>query len=167
MLSPERAAVGFARQFKSKACSVALEAASKEATLTELAGLLIASGQVPARLKGALEAAFLERERIASTGLGAAVAIPHVKLAGLEKTALAFAVHKGGVEWASVDGEPAHLFFVVVRPAAASELHDPRRHLELMQWIATLARAKDFRRFALAAQTKAELLELLEEAAQA
>ncbi len=165
MLSPERAV--FAKQFKSKACSVALEATTKEGCLSELAGLLVTSGQVAQRLLGALETALLERERIASTGVGAGVAIPHVKLAGLEKTALAIAVHKQGIEWAAVDAEPAHLFFVVVRPAAASELHDPRRHLELMQWIAHLAREKDFCRFALAAQSRAELLDLLEEVAQA
>src|SRR6185436_1750635 len=122
--------------------------------LAELAQLLVVSGGVTARQVSALEAAFQERERIATTGVGANVAIPHVKLEGLEKTALAFAVHKQGVDWAAVDGEPVHLFFVVVRPAAASEFHDPRRHLELMHWIASLARAKDFCRFALAAQTK-------------
>ena len=165
MLSSGRTA--FAKQFKSKACSVSLEASTKTECLAELAGLLVVAGQLLPRQVPALEAAFLERERIASTGVGAHVAIPHVKLAGLEKTLLAFAVHKRGVEWAAIDGELVHLFFVVVRPASASEHHDPRRHLELMQWISSLARAKDFRRFALAAQSKGELLELLEEAAQA
>ena len=165
MLSTERTA--FAKQFKSKACSVSLEAPTKESCLEELAALLVASGQVSKAQLPALVAAFQERERIATTGVGAAVAIPHVKLAGLEKTALAFAVHKQGVEWAAVDAEPAHLFFVVVRPLGASDSHDPRKHLELMQWIASLARAKDFCRFALAAQNKAELLALLEEVAQA
>ncbi|HUR26797.1 MAG TPA: PTS sugar transporter subunit IIA [Planctomycetota bacterium] len=167
MPSSESPALGFARQFKSKACSVSLEASTKEGCLSELAELLVSSGGVPARQSSALEAAFLERERMATTGVGSGVAIPHVKLAGIERTALAFAVHKQGVPWAAVDGEPAHLFFAVVRPAAASELHDPRRHLELMQWIAKLARVRDFRRFALAAANKTELFELLEEAARA
>ena len=159
--------MNFAKQFKPKACSVSLSAATKEACFTELAALFVASGQLPESRSRALETAFLERERLASTGVGAGVAIPHVQLAGLEETALCFAVHKDGVEWSSVDGEPAHLIFAVVRPNAASELHDPKRHLELMQWIARLSRAKDFRRFALAARTKAELLDLLKEVAQA
>jgi PTS system fructose-specific IIC component len=90
-----------------------------------------------------------------------------VQLAGIGEAALAFAVHKGGVDWASVDGEPAHIFFAIVRPTQAGELHDPKRHLELMQWIASLARAKDFCRFAQAARTKAELVDLLKEVAQA
>jgi mannitol/fructose-specific phosphotransferase system IIA component (Ntr-type) len=167
MPSSESPALGFARQFKSKACSVSLGASTKEECLSELAQLLVSSGGVPARLSAALETAFFERERIATTGVGSGVAIPHVKLVGLEKTALAFAVHRQGVSWAAVDGEPAHLFFAVVRPAVESELHDPRRHLELMQWIANLARVRDFRRFALAAGTKTELHELLEEAARA
>jgi mannitol/fructose-specific phosphotransferase system IIA component (Ntr-type) len=167
MPSSESPALGFARQFKSKACSVELTAPTKEGCLAELAQLLVISGGVAARQSGALQAAFLERERIATTGVGAGVAVPHVKLAGIERTALAFAVHKRGVPWAAVDGEPAHLFFAVVRPAVASDLHDPRRHLELMQWIAKLARVQDFRRFALAAESRTELFELLEEAARA
>jgi mannitol/fructose-specific phosphotransferase system IIA component (Ntr-type) len=167
MLSPERISVGLAKRFKSKACSVSLEASTKEGCLRELAQLLVDSGQLQARQVPALEAAFLERERVASTGVGAGVAIPHVKLAGLKETALAFGLHKKGVQWAAVDGEPAHLFFAVVRPAAASELHDPKQHLELIQWIAQLARAKDFCRFALAAQTRTELADLLREMAPA
>jgi len=156
-----------AKLFKPKACSVSLCAPTKEGCFAELSALLVASGQLQASQTRALESAFLERERLASTGVGAGVAIPHVQLAGLESTALSFAVHKSGVEWASVDGEPAHLFFAVVRPSGPSAHHDPRQHLELMQWIARLSRAKDFRRFALAARTKAELLDLLKEVAQA
>lgn len=167
MLSPDRIGVGLAKKFKSKACSVSLEAATKDACLGELTQLLVESGGILPQQVKALEAAFLERERLASTGVGAGVAIPHVKLAGLKETALAFAVHKSGVEWAAVDGEPAHIFFAIVRPAEASETHDPKRHLELMQWIASLARAKDFCRFALAARTRTELADLLREMAPA
>ncbi len=167
MQSPERIGVGLARKLKSKSCSVSLAAATKEACLGELAQLLVESGGLLPRQLEALHAAFLERERLASTGVGAGVAIPHVKLEGLKETALVFGVHKAGVEWAAVDGEPAHLFFAVVRPAAASELHDPKRHLELMQWIAHLARAKDFCRFALAARTRTELSDLMREMAPA
>ncbi|MBK8178482.1 MAG: PTS sugar transporter subunit IIA [Planctomycetes bacterium] len=110
-----------------------------------------------------LHAQFLARERLASTGVGAGVAIPHVKLEGLKETALAFAVHPAGVEWAALDGEVVHLVFAVVRPAESGEFHDPKRHLELMQWIAHLSRAPDFRRFALAAASPKVLHELLSE----
>lgn len=157
--------MSFAKRFPSKACSVSLQALHKEACLAELAALLIESGQVERRLARPLEQAFLERERLASTGVGSGVAIPHVKLAGLDQTALAFAVHKQGVDWASVDGEPAHIFFAVVRPAGPTDRHDPARHLEMMQWIARIARGRDFCRFAMAARTKAELLDLLAEVA--
>lgn len=153
----------FARRFQLEACSVSLAGATKEECLRELAGLLAQSGQVDERLLPALHAEFLARERLASTGIGGGVAIPHVKLAGQRTVALALAVHRPGVAWAAVDGDPAHIFFAVVRPAGASAVHDPKRHLELLHWIARLARASDFRRFALAAATRAELLELLAE----
>lgn len=156
-----------AKLFKPKACSVSLVAATKEGCFSELTELLIVSGQVPQQQRRALELAFGERERLASTGVGAGVAIPHVQLPGLAETALSFAVHKRGVDWASVDGEPAHLFFAVVRPGAGSASHDPKLHLELMQWIARLSRAKDFCRFAKAVRTKSELMDLLKEVARA
>ncbi len=167
MLSPERTRIDFSQQYKPAACSVSLSAGTKEECLRELAQLLVDAEQLPKRQVAPLQAAFLERERVASTGVGAGVAIPHVKLGAVKETVLGFGVHKKGVEWSAVDGEPAHIFFVVVRPAAASGLHDPRRHLELMQWIAHLARVQDFRRFALAAQSGKELVELLREMAQA
>src|SRR5687768_17085108 len=98
--------MSFANSFKPKACSVSLNAATKEGCLEELARLLVSSGQVEAAKQRALELAFLERERHASTGVGSGVAIPHVQLAGQRETAVAFAVHRAGVPWAAVDGEP-------------------------------------------------------------
>jgi mannitol/fructose-specific phosphotransferase system IIA component (Ntr-type) len=163
MPTPVRSAQGFAGRFKLEATSLSLSASTKEDTLREVADLIASSGQIAARQVRPLHVQFLARERLASTGVGAGVAIPHVKLEGLRETALAFAVHPTGVEWAALDGDPVHLVFAVVRPVEAGALHDPKRHLELMQWIAHLARAKDFRRFALAARSTQELLDLLRE----
>jgi mannitol/fructose-specific phosphotransferase system IIA component (Ntr-type) len=163
MSTPVRSAQGFAQRFKLQACCTTLAASTKEDTLREMADLIAASGQITARQVRPLHAQFLARERLASTGVGAGVAIPHVKLEGLKETALAFAVHPAGVEWAALDGEVVHLVFAVVRPAESGEFHDPKRHLELMQWIAHLSRAHDFRRFALAAASPKVLHELLSE----
>ena len=95
--------------------------------------------------------------------MGVNVAIPHVKLKGLERAAVSLAVHKEGLEWKALDGEPVHLFFTVLRPERAGELHDPERHLDMMKWVARLARDADFRRFAVNAKTKKELVDLLKE----
>jgi len=91
------------------------------------------------------------------------VSIPHVKLVGIDRALCALAIHREGVSWAAVDGAPVHILFTVLRPEKGGVDHDPERHLELMRWISKLARDPDFRRFALKARTKTELIDLLKE----
>lgn len=153
------------KQFKSKACSIALQAEDKPAALEEIVGNFVGA-QVLDRAQGALAlAAMTDREALATTGVGMGVAIPHIKLAGLERAVASLSVHRTGLEWGAVDGEPVQVVFAVLRPDRPSDLHDPAQHLELMQWIARLARNADFRSFALQATRKAQLVELLQEMA--
>jgi len=155
--------MSFWKQFKPKACSVNLKAGQKEDLLAELVENLVKAELLDKSLQEAALAALREREALASTGVGMGVAIPHVKLPGLEQATCSLSVHKEGLEWQAIDGEAAHLFFCVLRPERAGELHDPEQHLEMMTWIARIAREPDFRRFALAARTKKELVDLLKE----
>lgn len=151
------------KAFKSKSCSLELRAPTKEEVLAEIVDLLVASSALPLALKASALAALVERERMGSTGVGTNVAIPHVKLKGLESAACSIAVHARGVEWAAIDGAPVHIVFTVLRPDRPTDKHDPEKHLEMMQWIARLSRDADFRRFALRVEKKSELIELLEE----
>jgi mannitol/fructose-specific phosphotransferase system IIA component (Ntr-type) len=151
------------KSFKSKSCTLDLAASSKDAVLEEIVELLVSSGALPGALRAQALAALLERERVGSTGVGTNVAIPHVKLKGLDTVVCSLAVHERGVEWAAIDGAPVHIVFTVLRPDRVSDKHDPSKHLEMMQWVARLSRDADFRRFALQVDTKAELLDLLEE----
>lgn len=160
---PVSRAKPFWKQFRTKACSIAVKSGTKEEVLKELVANLVSAGSLDERLSRAAEEALLEREQLASTGVGQSVAIPHVKIAGLEEAVASLCVHRAGVAWAAVDGEPVHVFFTVLRPAQAGTRHDPERHLEMMKWIASLARNEDFRRFALQAKTKSELVDLLKE----
>ncbi|MCA8978829.1 MAG: PTS sugar transporter subunit IIA, partial [Planctomycetes bacterium] len=114
-------------------------------------------------LEAAAVEALVAREDLGSTGVGAGVAIPHVKLKGLDRVACSVSIHKEGLEWAAIDGEPVSIFFTVLRPERAGDQHDPERHLEMMTWIAKLSRERDFRRFAGRAKTKTELVDLLKE----
>jgi mannitol/fructose-specific phosphotransferase system IIA component (Ntr-type) len=157
------AAMSHWKQFKPKACSLTLSGASKEDVLREVLALLIKSRELDESLSLVAVEALLERERSGSTGIGQGVAIPHVKVAGLAQTVVSLCVHPRGVPWSAVDGEPVHVIFTVLRPDQASEQHDPNQHLELLRWIAKLARSADFRSFALQAKTKSELLGLLRE----
>ncbi len=155
--------MNFWKSFKPKSCSVRLQSASKEEALAEMVENLILGEALPAKLRTEALQALLEREKLGSTGVGNGVAIPHVKLKGLDRAACSLSVHGEGLEWSALDGGRVHLFFAVLRPDKPGENHDPQRHLEMMQWIARLARESDFRRFALKVKTKTELVDLLKE----
>jgi mannitol/fructose-specific phosphotransferase system IIA component (Ntr-type) len=151
------------QQFKPKACCIHLQATTKEDALAEVVGNLVQADVLESLLAEDAQKALLERERTASTGVGMSVAIPHVKLAGLDRAVCSLSVHPDGIPWEAVDGAPVHLLFTILRPDATSSVHDPEQHLDLMRWIARLGRDGDFRRFAVRAKTKTELVNLLKE----
>lgn len=153
------------KRFKSKGCILKLKATSKEEALNEVVDQLASSKLLPAALEDDARAALKAREELASTGVGMNVAIPHVKLEGLDEAIFSLSVAPDGLEWQAVDGAPVQIVFVVLRPDEPTELHDPEDHVEAMRWIASLARDADFRGFALQARTKAELVGLLKEMA--
>src|SRR5262249_1163070 len=143
--------------------SIRLKSSTKEAALVEIVSNLVQAEVLSADLAPDAERALLERERTASTGVGMSVAIPHVKITGLERAICSLSVHPEGLPWEAVDGAPVRLLFTVLRPDARSTVHDPEQHLDLMRWIARLSRDGDFRRFALNVKTKTELVDLLRE----
>jgi len=151
------------KQFKAKSCSVKLKASTKEAALEEIVANLVSGGVLDSDLSEPAIRALTEREGLASTGVGMNVAIPHVKLPELDRVVCSLSVSADGIEWAAVDGAPVSILFTVLRPAEAGKHHDPTAHLEMMRWIAKLARDADFRSFASQAKTKTELVGLLKE----
>ena len=155
----------FWKLFKAKSCSLTLCGSTKEEVLSELVQSLIDGGALEEGLREEVLGALREREGLATTGVGQNVAIPHVKIRGLERAVTSVSVHPTGVEWGAVDGEPVQLFFTVLRPAEESRHHDPEVHLEMMRWIARLGRDRDFRSFALQASTRTQLIDLLKEMA--
>ena len=64
-----------------------------------------------------------ERERLGSTGIGDGVAIPHGKLKNLDQLLLAFGCSKNGINFDSMDGKPAHLFFLLLAPEESVGIH--------------------------------------------
>lgn len=63
-----------------------------------------------------VESAVIEREKIVPTGLGFGVAIPHAKVKGMKAPAIGVAISRGGVDFNSADGLPAHLIFMILTP---------------------------------------------------
>lgn len=65
----------------------------------------------------------MERERLGSTGIGDGVAIPHGKLKNIDRLLISFGLSHHGVDFDSMDGKPAHLFFLLVAPEESVGVH--------------------------------------------
>jgi PTS system nitrogen regulatory IIA component len=138
--------------------AVILDLASnaKADVLAEMAGALAkAEGGVDeARLLDVL----IEREKLQSTGIGEAVAIPHGKLPGLSRLLASFARSRPGVDFDSIDGQPTHLFFLLVVPE-----HSGGQHLKALARISRFLRDASFRKRLLEAGTREEVCRAIEE----
>lgn len=65
----------------------------------------------------------LEREDLLSTGMEKGLAIPHAKTDAVDELVVAFGLHKQGVDFNSIDGQPAHFIFLVLSPHDTSGPH--------------------------------------------
>ncbi len=63
-----------------------------------------------------------KREKLGATALGEGVALPHARIAGLERPLLAFATLKSGVDFDAPDGQPVQFAFLILLPASRAEL---------------------------------------------
>ena len=63
------------------------------------------------------------RERLGSTGLGHAVAIPHGRIKGLKNPLAAVLCVRQPIPFDAPDGQPVNLIFVLLVPERATDLH--------------------------------------------
>jgi mannitol/fructose-specific phosphotransferase system IIA component (Ntr-type) len=93
--------------------SLSLTARDKESCIKEMVQLLESSHGV--NTKGEILSKVLQRESMMSTGIGNGVAIPHGKTRQLDHLVAACAVAPSGIDFDSMDGEPATLFILLSR----------------------------------------------------
>ena len=98
-----------------------LQGRDKNQVLAELTDALIACE--PSLDRDEVIAVLQEREKLGSTGIGDGVAIPHGKLAGIPELMLAFGRSRAGVDFESMDGQAAHLFFLLIAPEESVGVH--------------------------------------------
>jgi PTS system nitrogen regulatory IIA component len=98
-----------------------LKAKTKEEVLEELVKILKKNDVVEDE-RGFLEVV-KKREEEFSTGIGYGVAIPHGKSNLVKKPAIVFGKSRQGIDYNSMDGKPAHLFFLIAVPDNSNELH--------------------------------------------
>ena len=123
-----------------KAATVNLKATNKEGIIKELIDLLIEAGEIEPKAKDKLVKTILAREALGSTGIGQGVAIPHGKCDCVSKLIAAFGISQKGIDYDSLEGEPAYIFFLLV---AAADTAGP--HLKALARISRLLKDKFFR----------------------
>lgn len=131
----------------------ALASRDKNAALEEMAEYLGATHHLD---RNKVLKVLLERERISTTAIGEGVAIPHGKLNGVERVVGVFARSPDGIDFASLDGAPTHLFFVLVAPENAAA-----DHLKALARISRLLKDEAFRRRLMAGQSSQELYTII------
>ena len=97
-----------------------LKAGSKKQALQELSA--IAATQTAQDERTVFDV-LLARERLGSTGVGAGIAIPHGKLAGLTRLSAVFARLREPIEFDAVDERPVDLVFLLLVPDSAGAEH--------------------------------------------
>ena len=133
-----------------------LTARAKRDVLAEMAKSL--ANAVPGLDEARLLEVLVEREKLQSTGIGEAVAIPHGKLPGLGRLLASFARSKDGVDFDSIDGHATHLFFLLVVPESSGG-----QHLKALARISRFLRDASFRKRLLEAETQDEVCRAIEE----
>jgi nitrogen PTS system EIIA component len=133
-----------------------LKSREKNAVLQEMADWLAA--QHPSLEGRRVLAVLLEREKISTTAIGEGVAIPHGKLPGVDRVVGVFARSPEGVDFASLDGEPTHLFFTLIAPEDAAA-----DHLKALARISRLLKDPAFRNRLMQGQTREEIFHIIAE----
>ncbi len=136
-----------------------LAAQDKEGAVREMVRALCEAGKVQEDDYEGIVEAILKREELGTTGIGRGVAVPHTKHASVEQLIATVAVSHEGVDFASLDGEPVFMFFLLVSPPDR-----PGDHLRALENISRQLRDDTFCRFLKQAKCKEDIFTVLDEA---
>ncbi len=123
-----------------KAIVTDIKSTKKEDVIKELVDALIEAGDVEKRARNKLIESLMSREALGSTAIGQGIAIPHAKSDSVGKLVAAFGLSTKGVDFDSLDGEPAYIFFLLVAPQDSAG-----PHLKALARISRLLKDKYFR----------------------
>ncbi|MBW3111242.1 fructose-specific PTS transporter subunit EIIC [Bacillus sp. MCCB 382] len=131
-----------------------LSSQTKDGVIDDLVSVLDKSGKLQDRKE--FKKAILNREAQSTTGIGEGIAIPHAKTSAVKSPAIAFGKSEDGVDYESLDGAPAHLFFMIAATEGANQTH-----LEALSRLSSMLMDMDVRQALLKAKSKEEILEII------
>ena len=140
----------------SQSIQIGAAPADKSAAINQLADLMEKGGSLSDKQQYLKDV--LAREASCTTGLGDGIATPHAKSAGVKKAALAAMTVPAGIDFESLDGNPARLFFMIAAPEGAADAH-----IELLQQLSTMIMDNDFKEALIAAKSKEEFLKIIDD----
>lgn len=131
-----------------------LKAHDKKGVLEELTQII--TEQEASLNKGALLQVLLERERLGSTGIGDGIALPHGKLKGLNKLLISFGRSIEGLNFDSIDEQPAYLLFLLLAPENSAGMH-----LKALAKISRMLKDSNFRWRLMGAKSREEIYNII------
>ncbi len=139
-----------------KAITTNLKANDKDSVIREMVDLLAKAEEI--KNKEELIKALLTRESLGSTGIGQGIGIPHAKSQNVKNLVAAFGLSQKGINFDSLDGEPVHIFFLLIAP---EESAGP--HLKALARISRMLKDKYFRELLKKAKDEKEVLRIIQE----
>lgn len=142
-----------------KTVAAVLPATAKPQVIERLVDVLVKSGTLPAARREVVLQALAAREREMTTGVGLGIALPHARIAGVDRILAALGTCPAGIDFDSLDGQPATIFVLLVAP------EDMRKeHVQTLSEVSRLLGNAESRAALLAAKTDSELWQALQDA---
>ena len=133
-----------------------LKANTKAEVISEMVALLVESGGIEKKDRAKVIESLLAREALGSTAIGQGIAIPHAKSDTISDLVAALAISRKGINFDSLDGEPAYIFFLLVAPADSAG-----PHLKALARVSRLLKDKFFRDSLKNTKTSKDIIDLV------
>lgn len=131
-----------------------LQSKEKAGTIEEMVTVLDRAGKLNDKM--AYQKAIQAREDQTTTGIGEGIAIPHAKTEAVKEPAIAFGRSTEGLDYESLDGQPAHLVFMIAASAGANDTH-----LQALSRLSVLLLKEEVKQGLLEAKTADDVIALL------
>lgn len=135
--------------------SLNLSSKNKLDVINELVDLIEKSGNISD--KKLYKEEILKRENQGTTGIGEGIAIPHAKTSAVKNACLSAGVSKNGINYESLDGSDAQLFFMIGAPEGANNIH-----LDVLARLSTLLMDENFRKSLISAKSPGDFISLID-----